>query len=152
MTEIALIFTDAEVEGLKDKWVPEPGIYRFRIDDAELKSNKNNKDYIDLTVTILYGNESFECFGNVYTTPESKWKYGLFLKCIGLDLKDAPFTLKQFMNREGVGTFHRGDAKYMRLQEFITRESTPLGPNSSVAPKPKEAAKTSSIMDDDTPF
>jgi len=152
MSEVALTFTDEEVADLEDKWIPAAGRYKFRINDVESKENTNGKPYLDLNVTCFSESNlnEFDCFGNVYLTEGAKWKYGLFLKCIGLDPKEAPFKISTFIKREGIGVFAREGGKYLRLQMFLYGDDIKLGVDPLLDPVVEY--NNPSIGDDDTPF
>jgi len=155
MSEVALTFTDEEIADLEDKWIPGSGRYKFRINDVESKENKNGKPYLDLSVTCFSESNlnEFDCFGNVYLTEGAKWKYGLFLKCIGLDPKKSPFKIKDFMQREGIGVFAREGGKYLRLQKFLHGDDIQVGVDASLdSGYAVEVEYNPSIGDDDTPF
>jgi len=156
---IDIMFDSDEIKKIENNhWKPQPGIYRFRINDIQVKKSSGGKPYLDLTanVTDPTTNNEFNSFGYVWLT-ESKGariRYGLFLKSLGLDpgSKHKP---KDFLDKQGVAVIYRGDSKYLRMQDFCTEDSVVLGPDPSVekaAPAKYEGQKSAFNSDDNVPF
>lgn len=135
---------------------PQPGYYQVSIEEAEMKTSKNDKPYMDIAAiaTDPSNNATFKTFGIVWLTEGAKVRYGRFLSSIGLELSDnKKYKLKDFRNKQGIAAIYRNDSKYLRMQDFFRSDDVVLGPDPSLEPVvANPGKKTSSNFGEDTPF